>query len=239
MTSALQIIFLAFFVVVVPILAIGTARRVKRGMPTPPRESVFLGILVSQLVFLGLALVVARHSAISLWPVPTWNPIAAAIAGAIFSVLIIGLALRGMLIDHASDRALEIILPHTKADLPMFALVCLVVGISEEVVFRGVMMQIIEPRVASWWLAVGLCTCVFALSHCVQGGWSMLVVVLVTIALHLLVRESGNLYWAITIHALYDFLAGVAYVMVIRPRLVRQASPAVAKFPAKSENAAV
>jgi membrane protease YdiL (CAAX protease family) len=234
--SLFEIAFLAIFTLAVPALALHTARRVRAGMPTPARDSVFISIIITQLVFLGIALVVARQSQFALWPIPTWNTTAALITAGILAALIIMLALRFKRRDPAADRALEIILPHASTDLPFFALVCLIVAVSEEVVFRGVMMQIIEPRVQSWWLAAGLCTCVFALSHAVQGAWSMIGVVLAAVTIHVLVKESGNLYWAIALHAAYDFLVGVLYVRSIRPRLVKEGSPAVRADPAQSEN---
>ena len=98
-----------------------------------------------------------------------------------------------------------------------------IAGVSEELLFRGVIQPWIE---ASWGITVGLIgsNIVFGLVHAVTPLYAVLAA-LVGIYLGLSLDYSGerNLLIPIIIHGFYDFLAFVALMRVYRASLTTAA----------------
>ena len=61
-----------------------------------------------------------------------------------------------------------------------------------------------------------VCVLVFAISHFVQGWRAMVVIVALAAASHGIVYLTGDLYTAMFVHVVYDFLAGVMLLRLAR-----------------------
>ena len=108
------------------------------------------------------------------------------------------------------------LLPHGPSDLWWWAIVALTAGIAEEIVFRGVMFTLWRRILGAWWPAATVCIVLFSLAHFVQGWRAMALIAIMAAAAHLIVRYTGDLYTAMTVHFLYDFFAGVVIMILAR-----------------------
>jgi hypothetical protein len=85
-----------------------------------------------------------------------------------------------------------------------FALISLVAGIGEEMLFRGVVQEGLSQLSASPWLALGLASLLFGLVHPITTTYAVLAA-LIGLYLGALWLATGNLLVPIVTHALYDF----------------------------------
>lgn len=94
-----------------------------------------------------------------------------------------------------------------------FALISLLAGIGEELLFRGVVQR---GLAASWgpWAACGVAAVLFGLCHALNLGYCLLATA-IGAYLGWLEGATGNLLTPIVAHAVYDFLA-LVYLMRIR-----------------------
>ncbi|HJT33931.1 MAG TPA: CPBP family intramembrane glutamic endopeptidase [Pirellulales bacterium] len=108
----------------------------------------------------------------------------------------------------------EFVVPLFRAgSLADFALISLVAGVGEELLFRGVVQR---GLAASWgpWVACGLAALLFGLCHALNLGYCLLATA-IGAYLGWLERATGNLLAPIIAHAVYDFLA-LIYLIRIR-----------------------
>lgn len=96
--------------------------------------------------------------------------------------------------------------------LPEFALISLLAGAGEELLFRGVVQR---GLAASWgpWAACGVAAVLFGVCHALNLGYCLLATA-IGAYLGWLERATGNLLVPIIAHAVYDFLA-LVYLMRI------------------------
>jgi membrane protease YdiL (CAAX protease family) len=94
--------------------------------------------------------------------------------------------------------------------------VALTAGIVEEIIYRGVMIALWQRILGSWWAAMMVCVAVFSLVHFLQGWRAMAAIALTAMAAHLIVRATGDLYTAMTVHFVYDLIAGVVLLRCAR-----------------------
>lgn len=105
---------------------------------------------------------------------------------------------------------------HTWADLFVLAAVA---GISEEILFRGVLQPWLE---SAWGLRAGLLVSnlIFGLVHSVTPLYSVLAALVgVYLGLAMDIQGERNLLTPIIIHTLYDFLAFIALIQAYRAGL--------------------
>jgi len=106
----------------------------------------------------------------------------------------------------------ELIVPmFRRATLLDFALVSLVAGVGEEMLFRGFVQEGLTQLSGNEWLALGLASVLFGLAHPITATYAVLAV-LIGAYLGLLWLLSGNLLAPMITHALYDFGALVYLV---------------------------
>jgi membrane protease YdiL (CAAX protease family) len=84
-------------------------------------------------------------------------------------------------------------------------------GISEELVYRGVLTTLLARMTGSVAGAALLSAAVFAVSHYMQGWRSMAIIFGMALLFQSLVWYSGSLYVPMAVHALYDVAAGLHY----------------------------
>jgi membrane protease YdiL (CAAX protease family) len=99
-------------------------------------------------------------------------------------------------------------------------LLATIAGVSEELLFRGV----IQPWIsASWGFNAGLwgCNIIFGLVHAITPLYALLVTFVgVYLSLSMTVGGENNLLTPIIIHSLYDFLAFIALMRMYRASLL-------------------
>ena len=111
-----------------------------------------------------------------------------------------------------------------EASILDLALVAILAGFGEEMLFRGVL----QTALAGWlggaagpWIALGLTSILFGLLHLITPTYAV-IAGLIGLYLGWLQLAGGNLVLPIAAHAAYDFLA---LVYVVRVRLPRAAAP--------------
>jgi membrane protease YdiL (CAAX protease family) len=202
-------VFLFLTTAYIPFLAIRSGRRVQKAAATPTRAQHLVSVFLTQALGLFVALLAASYEEIELFPPPHlgWKNVALFVA---FLVPSLGsLPWRWSWRTSESKRRMMWMLPNKASDLAWWFVVSLVAGIVEEIVYRGVMLQLWERVLGGWWPAVAVCAIAFALAHFVQG-WRTVAVIAVLAVFNLqIVRATGDLYTAMAIHFMYDLLAGV------------------------------
>jgi membrane protease YdiL (CAAX protease family) len=221
--DVLALWFLFIFVIFVPWVAIKNSRRMREGALVPPRNRIFVNVLVMQAIFLGIALFAAYERGIDVLRPGTITPPAVALAAAMLVLSVATLPLRWRLTAEPQRARLLLTRPARAGDLPLWGAVSLAAGIVEETVYRGVMMALVLPMTGNWWAAVAICIAAFTAGHVQQGWQRMIFIALVAFVCHALVALTGALYVAMAVHAIYDFAAGVFHV-----RLAMEAEQAVA-----------
>jgi membrane protease YdiL (CAAX protease family) len=197
-------------------MAIRTAFRVRQPGRTPSRVQHLASVFMTQAITLPPALLAARYDDIRLFPplsVGVFN--LALVLG--FLVPTLGtLPMRWSWKSEVEKRRLIWMLPHDSADLWWWSIVALTAGIVEEIIYRGVMIALWQRILGSWWAAMMVCVAVFSLVHFLQGWRAMAAIALTAMAAHLIVRATGDLYTAMTVHFVYDLIAGVVLLRCAR-----------------------
>ena len=124
-----------------------------------------------------------------------------------------------------SAAALEFMLPSTRADMRVFAFLCLTAGVVEELLFRGFLLWYLNAAIPLW-AAVLVSSVVFGIGHLYQG-WSG---VFQTGAMALLMAGlyvlAGSLWVPMLLHG------AVNYLQVRMMYDATRSAPAVADAPA-------
>jgi membrane protease YdiL (CAAX protease family) len=209
-------VFLFLTTAYIPFLAIRSGVRVQKAGATPTRAQHLASVFVTQSLGLVVALMAARYEEIELFPAPHigWRNVGLAFA---FLVPTLGsLPWRWSWRTTESKRRMMWMLPNKGSDLAWWMVVSLVAGVVEEIVYRGVMVQLWERVLGGWWPAVAVCASAFGFAHFVQGWRTVAVIAVLAVGNHLIVRASGDLYTAMAIHFVYDVLAGVILLRLAR-----------------------
>ena len=207
--SASGWVFLFLTCVYLPLMAIRTAIRARRSGGTPTRLQHLTGVFVSQGMTLFTALFAASSDDVRLFPGPTITPLSIATALGFLALSLGTLPMRWNWKPGPQKQQLMWMLPHRIGDLWWWGLVALTAGVCEEIVFRGVLLTLWQRILGSWSASVAVCATVFMVAHFVQGWRAMLLIGLLAVGFHLIVRLTGDLYTAMAIHIVYDFLAGL------------------------------
>ncbi|HKQ60278.1 MAG TPA: CPBP family intramembrane glutamic endopeptidase [Candidatus Polarisedimenticolaceae bacterium] len=209
-------VFLLLMCVWVPLLAVRSALRVRQAASPPTRTQHVTSVFVSQALMLLVALMAARNDWIELFPRATPGLLDLALFVGFLVPTLGSLPGRWNWKPAEEKRRTLWMLPHSTRDLWWWALVSLVAGVVEEIAYRGVMVTLLQRILGSWGLAVAICVLVFTLAHYVQGWRALVAIVVFTTAVHWIVRLTGNLYTAMAVHMVYDFLAGVILVRLAK-----------------------
>jgi len=85
------------------------------------------------------------------------------------------------------------------------AVICVLAGIGEEALFRGVLQPLLD-RYFDWWLAIAMASVAFGVMHPITPTYVVLATV-VGVYLGLIFQWNQNLVVVMLAHALYDFVA--------------------------------
>lgn len=212
--------FLIVFGFLVPLAVIQGRSHGRGGIGIPPLPKQASQIVLMELFFLLVALAAARARRIDVFALGSL-PIKAILLAAVVLILgLVTLPLRWKTLSAEQRRKSLATRPQKPGDLGPWFAVSLAAGIVEETVYRGVMMALLLPRTRNWWLSVVICVLLFALGHLNQSA-VMVVMTLVPMAtaMHFLVAWTGSLYLAMTVHFLYNFLAGFVFIRIARKHL--------------------
>lgn len=195
---------------VMPWMAIRTARELRARRFHVTTRDVLISTIVSHGLVTLLAIWAAWNDSIGLFPRPSvsgkdvlagaWLLVAAGVAN----------VLRWQRLGPGERDEATWIRPKSARDLVLWACVSVLAGVSEEMIYRGALLGVLERATGSYGVAVGACVIAFVLGHWVQGRGAMIIITLFALAFHALVWFTGDLYTAIVVHALYDFAAGAA-----------------------------
>jgi len=209
-------VFLALTCMFLPLMAIRTAVRVRQPGRTPTRVRHLASVFVTQAITLPPALSAARYDDIRLFPSPNLGAFNLAMVLAFLVPTLGTLPMRWSWKSEAEKRRMIWMLPHTSVDLWWWTIVAVTAGIVEEIVYRGVMIGLWQRVLGSWWAAMMVCVVVFSLVHFLQGWYAMAAIALTATAFHLIVRATGDLYTAMTVHFIYDLIAGLVLLQCAR-----------------------
>lgn len=204
--------FLAFMTFYMPWAAFRSAQRLRDPKVRPNRRVLLTIVCINQLIFTGLALLVAWREYVWLFPPPNIRGLEFVLAAG-FLIPALGTAPWRWNTRTVEERKKMLWrLPQRRVDLWGWLIVALCAGIGEEIVYRGVMLQLWERVSGSWGIAVAICSIAFALAHFLQGWRSMAIIAVMALSNHWIVRISGNLYTAMFVHVTYDFLVGIIFL---------------------------
>jgi len=219
-------LFLLIFVFVLPFLVVKKTRAQRAAEAagkTIERSRYFLAVLINQAVFGILGIAVARAEWVDIFARGSISAAAAALAAGTLAVAVASVPLRWKLTPDDERRRLLAARPEKAGDLGLWFLVSLAAGFIEEIVYRGVMATLLERITGSFAIAAVVSVAAFVLAHGGRGRHRLVVIGALAIVFHVLVRMTGTLFLAMTLHFLYDFLAGVVYI-----RLGKRMPPAPA-----------
>lgn len=211
--SPVGIGYLVLVGVFVPLAAFRSHNALEGGAAAPTFRKIMLGAVLSQLVIVVIALGVARFDHIELFPLLRFDLQHALVSAGVLALALATLPLRWKYKSEKDKQRLAFLIPRSAADLPLWALVSLAAGVCEEIAYRGVLFQVLHRCTSQWsggwWAAAMLASLAFALAHKVQGWSAVGVVFAFSMVFHALVRLTGDLYHAMAVHFVYDFLAGI------------------------------
>ncbi len=132
-----------------------------------------------------------------------------------------GMRTKFALLASLRELVRETIVPLFASCSPLeILLISIMAGIGEEVFFRG-FLQGSLGRVVNPWIALALVSALFGLAHYVSLGYAI-IAGLLGVYMGTLLLLTGNLFVAMAVHALFDF---VAILLVSRMTLSPASEP--------------
>jgi membrane protease YdiL (CAAX protease family) len=207
--NALGIVLLLFAGVIVPILIIKSARRLGPGPLPISRPRFYRQTIIFQLVLAAMAAWTAYTHGILAMPLPQWPLLSWGAAALMYAVTVLALKLRWPSRSADSKQRLYDILPHNRSEMLPYVLICIVAGIAEEYVYRGVMTEIADRLIGIEIVTIIAISISFAAGHAMQGLRSSIGVFGIALWFHALVLLSQSLIPAMVVHFAYDLTAGM------------------------------
>lgn len=206
--DVVAIYFVVFITLYLPYKALKSHRQLQKSGGAVTRTQLVLSTFLLQSILVLFAWIVANSNAIELWP-KTWPNLGGIGAGvALLAVCAGTLPLRMKYVRAAKSTTLW---PTSSRDLPLWIVLSFVAGIGEELVYRGVLTEVLRRWSGDITLAVVGSALAFGVAHILQGWKLALFVFLIALGLQGVVIASGCLYVAMAVHVLYDVIAGVYY----------------------------
>jgi len=209
--TLLDALVLTLLLVALPVVAVAQVPLV--GDVEIERLPTYWGSIFTLVLLGGLALGFGARSggvaAVGLVGLP-----APAMLGWIAALTVAGMAIievfrrvgkRAGVVDGPFLRAL---LPRTRRERSVFALLSVSAGSGEELAYRGYVIPVLTPAVGLW-PAVGVSTLAFGLLHAYQGPLGIVRTAVMGATLAIGFVASGSLWPPIVAHTLIDLLAGI------------------------------
>jgi membrane protease YdiL (CAAX protease family) len=180
-----------------------------------PRSVIYLGSAINLIVIGGIT------AAIDLWHnrealhaltvfLPAWPLVAWSVSVLFVSIMIsLGVFIIRSKLQRPPSAIVMSLLPQTAAERLMFLLLCVLIGIVEEFLFRGFAFFTIEGVLESPWLAITIVTISFALQHGLQDMIGIARAFVLGSVLAIPVLVTGSLLPSIVAHSLVDAVSGL------------------------------
>lgn len=195
-------VFFFAWIVATPPLAYISYRKICSGKPlSPVRKRMAGGVSVLLIITLS-ALQAAASNHVSFRARIT--PGAVAFGTFLLSVLVYAV---WKTLKRKPERALQsrrLFGTSTPAELAWAMALALTAGVGEEIIFRGVLYQLLERQFGSVLIAAVVCVVVFAVGHLTQGLKGIVFSAYLAICLHYIVIVFGSIIVAMIVHTLYD-----------------------------------
>lgn len=216
--SVLQSVALAFFVLLLPALAL--AQTPLLGLQRLDRIPVYVGSALTILLIGALALVVGIAGpgadaigfvGLAVGPFVAWT-LGAAAAGVLITLLFRPLdrALAG-----GPPRVLRDLIPETPLEKGVFAGLSLAAGWGEEAAYRGYVPAVLATLLTGVWLPMAVAAAAFGFLHAYQGPVGVVRTACMGMVMAVPVVVTGSLLPAMAAHALFDVLAGLVLAPVL------------------------
>ncbi len=205
------LLFLAFFGVLLPIVAYRQRDRLTSIRPRPSRKQVYPTVLLQLTFFLLLGVLAAWQERIPLWRWPQQVTLPALITLAILGAMVLATRpiTRAAVKEH--DPRLYFVMPDGLHEMTLWTAVSVMAGVAEEFVYRWVFADLGLRLTGSLPLAWTIAILAFAIAHANLGPRAMVIVAAFSLVAHVLVYTTGTLLFAIVLHAAYDVIAGFEY----------------------------
>jgi membrane protease YdiL (CAAX protease family) len=207
--NALGYMLLLFVGVVLPALIFRSARKLgSRPLPIS-RSRFFRQTIIFQLVLALMCAWGAWTNGILIMPLPDRPLISFGAAVILYLVMLTALKLRWKSRSSAAKQRLYDILPRTSAEFGEYALVCIVAGVAEEFIYRGVLTGLLQRITGITLVTVITLSVSFAVAHSMQGLRSVAGIFVIALACHALVWFAQSLIPMMAVHFAYDLTAGM------------------------------
>ena len=207
--NALGYLLLLFVGVLMPALIFRSARKLgSRPLPIS-RSRFFRQTIIFQLVLALLCAWAAWTHGILTMPLPERPLISFGAAVLLYLVMLATLKLRWKSRSSAAKQRLYDILPRTSAELGEYVLLCIVAGMAEEFIYRGVLTGLLQRITGITLVTVITLSVSFAVAHSMQGLRSVAGIFVIALACHALVWLAQSLIPMMAVHFAYDLTAGV------------------------------
>jgi membrane protease YdiL (CAAX protease family) len=208
--------------VFMPVLCIRSYFRLKAGARFPPKSVLRQQTIIIHGILFFFAWIVWRSFGEQIFPPYAfqWKRLALGLG-----ILIVFVCAMYPYWKYNSVRKRDRIYrnaPQASNEMPGWIAISLTAGFAEEFAYRGVLFGILFHWIPNWWAAALLCAAAFALGHAIQGWKGTLIIFVMSVIFQGLVWYTGTLYIAMATHAVYNVIAGFAYL-----RLYKQTAPQV------------
>lgn len=209
--DAFGIWFLVLMLVTLPVAVIRAARRQKPAHVSRQRISQRLNNVAALIILAFFALGVAWRDHIELFPPVQFTGKLALLSIAIL-LGTLGLA-EALLQARSPEERKELwvrqIIPQNNAERLVWLISSTVAGVTEEIIFRGVLYALLVAVTSSAGIAALISALVFAIGHARQGWKSMVFIFGIALLFQWLVVYAGSLVPAMIIHAIYNMIRGL------------------------------
>ena len=212
---ALAVAHLVLFGLYLPYVALRSARR-KTTARVPPRRQLFR-VAIRELMGKGaVSLLTALLVPLELFPaeLPTLKHL---LWGALACAAMIAAGLphwRASVVRH--KRFAYFAMPQTIEEKVLWVVISGLAGVTEELTWRGVQVQLLTFFTGSFPLAATICCVTFGVGHINQGWKWALATVGFGAVFQMLVVATGSLYIAMAVHVVVDLVAGFYTARVAR-----------------------
>ena len=203
------ILTLAFFLVLVPFGSLRARHQAER-LIALPRDAFYRNIVGQQFLFGCVALIAMLGERLEL-RFGRVDPLAIGIAVAIVAVLVLLMRPRWKVGVARHEPRLALISPRTRTERRWWIAVSIAAGISEELVWRGVVATLLWSLTGEWILAAVVTSVAFGISHAMQGWKGAAIITIIALVMQAYVYWTGGLLLAMAMHAAYDVIAGLSY----------------------------
>jgi membrane protease YdiL (CAAX protease family) len=124
------------------------------------------------------------------------------------TVVVVGVIIQPLHLRHET-AVVKAMAPHSASELALWLLVSLSVGVCEEFIFRGYLLQQFRQWFGSAWIAVGLSGLIFACMHMYEGSAAVLQIGGLGVFFGIVAVRRGNLRHVMIAHFLQDALTGL------------------------------